>query len=286
MADIRHKRGTRSALNALAALNGLKIGQLYVIADESRVAIATAVNAYTAFLKESEVGSATLLEPSMRKTQLLASSDFLTTNVVQGSFIGGAVSSGTSTTAPAAGVIDGDHPGVVLLRSSTTANSGYQYSTTANYIRIGGGEQINIVFRTPSSFATITGRFGLLDVFTSADAVDGAYLELQPTGVLVGKTSNNSVRSTTPTIATLTIDTWYHCSVKVNSGATQVDFILYSMAGAVLGSQILTTNIPTASGRETSAGLVFTSSGVVAVNLALVDYLSFNQTRTLARGAG
>ncbi len=56
MPDVQHKRGTRAALNALATANGLKVGQVYVITDESRIAVATSVNAYTAYLKEGEGG--------------------------------------------------------------------------------------------------------------------------------------------------------------------------------------------------------------------------------------
>jgi hypothetical protein len=56
MPNVQHKRGTRAALNALAAGNGLLVGQLYIITDESRIAVATAVNAYTAYVKEGEGG--------------------------------------------------------------------------------------------------------------------------------------------------------------------------------------------------------------------------------------
>jgi len=57
MADVQHKRGTRAALNALAAANSLLPGQLYVITDESRIAVADTVSTYTAYAKESEAGS-------------------------------------------------------------------------------------------------------------------------------------------------------------------------------------------------------------------------------------
>lgn len=58
MPDIQHKRGSRAALDALAASNGLLVGQVYSITDEDgRIAIATAVNAYTAFAKQSEAGA-------------------------------------------------------------------------------------------------------------------------------------------------------------------------------------------------------------------------------------
>ena len=54
MADVQHKRGTRANLDALATANGLLVGQVYVISDENRIAIATAVGAYQAAAKEGE----------------------------------------------------------------------------------------------------------------------------------------------------------------------------------------------------------------------------------------
>ena len=54
MATVRHARGTRAALNALASSNKLVPWQLYVLTDESRVAIATSTSTYQTFLKEGE----------------------------------------------------------------------------------------------------------------------------------------------------------------------------------------------------------------------------------------
>ena len=56
MPDVRHKRGTRAALTALAGANGLKPGQLYVLTDENRIAMAMSVSAFETYAKESEAG--------------------------------------------------------------------------------------------------------------------------------------------------------------------------------------------------------------------------------------
>ncbi|MGL5011084.1 MAG: hypothetical protein ACRC6I_14490, partial [Paracoccaceae bacterium] len=50
--------------------------------------------------------------------------DFTHTNAVQDDFTMAAISTGTFTTVPAAATLGPNHPGVVLWRSSTTANSG------------------------------------------------------------------------------------------------------------------------------------------------------------------
>lgn len=211
--------------------------------------------------------------------------DFMNTNAVQHQFIGAAISTGTIATNPAAGVGGGNHPGVWLVRSSTTANSGYRCQTDADEFRIAGGEVFDIVFRTPAVLTALLYRFGFSDNASATDAVDGCYLEMLGTGVIAGKTSNNSVRTTSATIATLAINTWYYGRITVNADATSVLFEVYSDAGVLLGSQSITTNIPTASGRECGAGFIMTQSGTVAIDVGLVDYMSVKITRTLVRGA-
>jgi hypothetical protein len=57
MSSVRIKRGTRAQIEAAKAASQLKQGESYLITDEGRVAVGTAVNAYSAFLKEGEGGS-------------------------------------------------------------------------------------------------------------------------------------------------------------------------------------------------------------------------------------
>lgn len=54
MPNVQHKRGTKAALDALATSSSLRVGQLYFITDQSRIAIATAVNAYQVFAKHGQ----------------------------------------------------------------------------------------------------------------------------------------------------------------------------------------------------------------------------------------
>lgn len=56
MPTVRHARGTRAALNSLASNSLLVPWQLYVISDESRVAVATSTSTYQTFAKEGEGG--------------------------------------------------------------------------------------------------------------------------------------------------------------------------------------------------------------------------------------
>jgi hypothetical protein len=281
MPSLSHKRGTRAQIYAAATANQLRTGELYLITDEGRLTVGTSESGHSAHAKQSEIGGAGAA-PDMRRTPVFWT-DFMNKNTPQpGGFDGAAISAGGNGTG--ATVLDQNHPGQWLLVSSATANSGYRCTSIAD-LRIGGGEVFDFVFRTMAAFTGTTLRAGFHDSTTSADAVDGCYFEFSGTGAIVGKTSSNSVRSTTATLATLAVNTWYHIRLTVNANATSVLFEVFNDAGVLQGSASLTTNIPTVAGRETAAGFVATNSGTVATQLITADYMSWKSTRTLARGA-
>jgi len=58
MPDVQHKRGSRAALDTLAAADGLLVGQIYVITDEDRLAVALSIGSYQAMAKKGEAGGA------------------------------------------------------------------------------------------------------------------------------------------------------------------------------------------------------------------------------------
>jgi hypothetical protein len=184
----------------------------------------------------------------------------------------GAVSSGTIAKIPG----EANHPGILRISSSTTANSGGNVLTDTTAFRIGGGEVFEIIFQPSVSGNTNTTiRMGFLDATAAGDATDGVYFELPANSLgIVGKTANNAVRTTSATIATLTVNTWYRCRIEINSNATQANFYVYDDSGTLLGSTNITTNIPTAAGRETGAGLVATNSGTTATLLAYFDFMA------------
>lgn len=173
-----------------------------------------------------------------------------------------------------------NHPGILRFTSSTTADSGGRVRTATEAFIFGGGEVAEFVFRIVT-LTNLTFRLGFQDLVGSADAADGAYIEVPSTGAAVGKTANNSVRTTSATIATLAIDTWYIARIKVNRDATAVDFEILDDAGNLLGSVQITTNIPTAAGREFGHGYVATNAGTVATALVEMDYMSIEFTRAL-----
>jgi hypothetical protein len=200
-------------------------------------------------------------------------------------FLGAAISSGTIN-APSAGVVDGDHPGVVRLRSNTTANGGYRMQAYNGSIRLKGGEVFEGVLYH-SNIATTTVRMGFNDNTTSTDAVDGCYFEVATTGIARGKCANNSARTQTTGSYTISLNTWYTYRITLNATATLATFEIFNSAGTSLFTvnNTVATNIPTASGRETNVGIVATESTTTATDMVHVDYMGFNlgTTNALAR---
>lgn len=213
--------------------------------------------------------------------------DFTHTNAVQDDFTIAIIGTGSSfTTAPAAARLGPNHPGVHLWRSGTTAASGVQCMTGLAISRIGGGERWDVNFATAPVLTTVTFRSGAMDSATATAPVDGVYFEMNLSGVIVGKCRSGSVESVTATLATLAASTDYHGKIEVNAAGTSVQFTVYSDAGVVLGTAALTTNIPTASGREFGWGSLATSSGTVAIDVLNIDrHQLTNPGRIVARGA-
>lgn len=186
----------------------------------------------------------------------------------------------TGTQAKVAG--DGVRRGILRCVSSTTTNSGCQVTGDLTAYRIAGGEFAEYIIKV-DTLTTSTFRFGYLDTATSTDAVDGVYIEVPSTGAAVCKTSNNSTRTTSATIATLSTATWYRLRIDVDNTAANATCTIFDANGNSLGSQTNSANIPTTAGRETGQGYVLTNSGTTAVNLAQVDYMSVGTKRAIVR---
>ena len=68
MPDVQHKRGTRADLDTLAAADGLLVGQIYVITDEDRLAVALSIGSYQAMAKKGEAGGSAFSFCQVRNT--------------------------------------------------------------------------------------------------------------------------------------------------------------------------------------------------------------------------
>ena len=285
--DATVNTGTGALTIAANAVSNAKAAQMAAKTLKANVTAATA-NATDATVDQvSNILPGGPMERGYRLSPRVET-DFLNVAAPWGPFANTAISTGTLSF-PGTGVVTASHPGCITINSSTTANSGEVMGTggtNAAQFLLGGGEQFDVVFKTGAAFTNITMRFGFHDSTTSGDAVDGAYFEVSTAGVVTGKTSSNSVRTTSATIATLAVSTWYHARVRVNANATAVDYTIFDDSGTQLGTVQNTTNIPTAAGRETGVAFVATSAGTTATALCHLDYMSYcYQGRTLARGA-
>jgi len=194
-----------------------------------------------------------------------------TTTVFQFPWNSTLISSGTLATGSAANT-DKNHPGVWVVTSSTTANSGASFYTDLSHLLLAGGEQFEAIIR-PSVYTNATHRIGFQDSGAASTPSDGAWIEMTSTAAVL-KTSSNSTVTTSATIATLSTATWYRFLISVNADATSVTGSIFSDAGALLGSQTNSTNIPTASGRSTGHGVVSTFSTTTATELLWIDWLA------------
>jgi hypothetical protein len=126
-----------------------------------------------------------------------------------------------------------------------------------------------------------------LDTTTSADATDGVYIEMTQVGgvdgTIVGKTAATGVRSSTGTSFVLVTGTWYKAVISLNAAANLATFQLYSAAGALLWTDTLAANIPTAAGQETSHGLVATNTTGSSTTIVDIDCLSIEIRRAFTR---
>lgn len=207
--------------------------------------------------------------------------DFIRSSAENEHFDSFAIASGTSNN-PTSGFDSSNHVGLIRLISSASVNSGRTVRTTTGALYFAGEEQFDCIFYL-DALTNVTIRVGFHDSTDHSDAVDGAYFEIASTGVTIGKTSNNSVRSSTATIATLTTGVWYHARVVVNNDATEVLYYLYDDSGTLLGSSSLSTNIPTS--RAFGAAFNATDSAGGTKNLAVLDFIGFKMNRKLVRGA-
>lgn len=186
----------------------------------------------------------------------------------------------SATQAKTAGTAN--HPGILRCTSSTTTNSGCSIVTAPTSFVFGGGEISEHILQVPV-LTTTTIRLGYHDATSSTDAVDGGYIEIPASGAAVCKTANNSTRTTSATIATLSTATWYRLVIRVDRTAANVTCEIFDANNNSLGSQTNSANIPTTAGREFGHGIVATNSGTTAVGVLDLDYMMLGYEKALVR---
>jgi hypothetical protein len=141
MPKVLIKRGTRSQLNTAQSASGLNAGELYLITDESKVAVGTAVNAYTEVQKQDGdldaiaalSGTSGFLKKTAANTWALDTNTYLTSAVTSVTGTAPIVSSGgatpaisisAATTLAAGSMSSTDKTKLDGIASGATANTG------------------------------------------------------------------------------------------------------------------------------------------------------------------
>ena len=217
---------------------------------------------------------------SKGRKYILFQQDFMT-NVVAAwpPFTGASISSGTAqvTTGTA------HHIGCITLKSSSTANSGYQFNLGIASLLLAGGESFEFIFKTPALIRTTTSmRLGFQDSSTTAVVTDGVFFNFAA-GVITGKTSLNKAVTTSVGSFTPKVSTWYRAKITVESTSSALFEIFADDSDTTVFSERLTTNIPTETGRETGVGVIATESGTTSTEMIVLDYVCLEITRTLQR---
>lgn len=213
-------------------------------------------------------------------TTLRVSTDFLANTAAdQSPFIATAFSSGSFSFVATPALVLG-HPGIMVMRSSATANSGVRINTSGDMIVLEGGEVFDGIFYNAFWNSDITVRIGFWDGTTIATLADCAMFEITgnsgPANA-IGVNSTNTAQSSTTSSYSLSAATWYHVRITLNSNATLVTYQIFDMSGALLWSDTLSTNIPT-TGRAVGVGIFAWSSGTTGRELIQVDFIQFYRT--------
>jgi uncharacterized caspase-like protein len=120
---------------------------------------------------------------------------------------------------------------------------------------------------------------GIHDSTSSAVPANGVFFRYSGDGLLTLVTADNSVQTTSATIATLTTNTWYKVRFTVNANATSVLGELFNASGTLIASVTQTTNIPTTA-RALNVCAITTNSGTTATALLDIDFISLKTTLT------
>lgn len=189
-------------------------------------------------------------------------------------------SSGTGASVGSQAPPDAVSFGVVFASVGTTTTGRAGVFSALNALRFG-----SIAFRTRWRFqfpslldVTETGAFyiGFIDLNTAAP-VDGIYIYWDNAQTnFRARTRANSVETDTDLGAAPVAATWYEGECYVNADATSATITLYAANGTtVLGTQTITTNIPSGVGRETAYGGNMIKSGGTTVRAFLMDDAMF-----------
>jgi hypothetical protein len=238
--------------------------------DDATIPLADSTNSGL-FAPAEKTKLATLGASNFYKHAYYAEDFFNNNNLTLGPWQAAAISGGGWSTSPTTGDVSPHHPGVVYIRSGTTASSGFRLATNSYAINFGGGEETNFILNLNSSSVASKTRMGFQDSFTPTDPTDGAVFLAGSDNTLIASCWNNG-SVTNVSFANIDKTLWYRFNIRVESTSAVV-FSVYLMAGTLVETQTITTNIPTDSARVTGHGLVCWNTGTAVNDICRADYM-------------
>jgi len=175
---------------------------------------------------------------------------------------------------------EASHPGIINFTQSGANTGGWIGITGLTSVALAGGEVFECIFRMNSVTNTVY-RLGFQDSITTTLPTDGCYIHIAGT-TADGRSYSNTTNTTTGTTYTVSAATWYRAKVFV-SATNLATFTIYNMAGAVLWSDTVATNIPNGAGRETSMFVLGYKTTAGTVSLADFDWVSYTNLTALTR---
>lgn len=158
--------------------------------------------------------------------------------------------------------------GYVRIPASTTINSGYAYLTSITGMLLTTNCVFEWQFRPQATNnSVVTSRYGWLDS-ASSTPTDGLYCERDGMNLsLIAR--NNSVSTTSATTYSIASNTWYYGQIATALVGSDViaTMRIWDSTPTLLSTISITNGLPTASGRDTGAGMRASSANNVTINL-------------------
>lgn len=256
-----------------------EIKQIKAIQSSSGVADAGKIIALDSNgkLDASVLAASNTFRPS--KENAFFSTDFTQAAGIPDPWSGSAHASGTITS-PSSSFYNGQNNGLIEVRASASANSGYSFRTGQGEILLSGGEITNFVFMPRTASTSLVGRFGFHDTMTTGSApTDAVMFTLTGNGtnaVIAGACSSNS-SSSTVALGNLTVDTFYHGRITIGASAANAVFEIFDMSGTLLYTGTVSANVPSSTGRTTAhAAQFFHTAGSTGLALVVLDWMDFS----------
>lgn len=194
---------------------------------------------------------------------------------------------GTATYASPTDAAVREHPGIISLnRTTTNPLSGAGGFTQANGILLRGGESANFVVM-PVCVGETNWFMGLHDSTNTTIPSDGAFFYIKSGGECQGVCRSNNVSASSGVLLSVAISAWYRFNVSISpTSASAAYFRVFDMAGSVLASANVVTNLPVGNGRMVGHGIIVYHSVSAAgtAPLAWVDYMDLTISKPVRGG--